>query len=249
MGTILNDIYVSRTDANNNIVTQLLVPITYGPKDKVLARVTEDPILDRPYASILPYISYEMKDIRYDRDRHLNTTGREIALNVNKDLATSMYNPVAFDFDFEVNIIVKNLEDGTKIIEQILPFFTPDWTTSIKLIDNPLIVKDIPIIFNEHNSTDTWQGNFEKRRQLVHTLKFTLKGYLFGPITKSKIIKIVKTNLGTTINDVNNIDATIKVTPGLTSAGFPTSNAAATIPYSDIDWTDDYGFVVERDIE
>jgi hypothetical protein len=199
-------------------------------------------------------MSFEMNNIGYDGDRKLNTLGRIAGLDPNKNIAKYAYNPVPYNIGFTLNVMVKNAEDGTKILEQILPYFTPDWTTTIKIIDDPEVLIDIPVILNSINQTDTWEGSFEQRRYLVWTLTFAMKGYLFGPVKRGKIIKTSRTDLSfdpfQSTPDLANTFATktkyasVTVTPGLLANGSPTSNADLTLPYSDIDWEDDYGFVI-----
>ena len=240
-GTLFNQIYIDRTDASGNITSTIRVPITYGPKDKVLSRVSQDPNLDRPFASVLPYLSFQMTGMHYDPDRHLNSSGRQpFKLDSNKDMARYLYNPVAFNFDFELNIMVKNLEDGSKIIEQILPFFTPDWTATLRIIDDPEILRDIPVIYDSMESTDTWDGQFNERRYITHKLKFLMKAYFFGPVEKHRIIKFVDVH-GISTDGYGESD--IHVYPGLTIDGLPTDDPALTVPYSNIEWTDDYGII------
>lgn len=248
-GTLFNQIYIRRFDAAGNMVKLIKIPITYGPKDKVIARVQQDPNLNKPFSVVLPYMSFEMIDVQYDSSRKLNTVGQMVHLNdTNKNLADYNYNPVPYNFTFELNIMVKNAEDGSKILEQILPFFTPDWTAAIKIIDDPLIVVDIPTILGDVKSADSWEGDFLTRRVLTWTLRFTMKGYLFGPMRKSKIIKQAMVDLGFKMNAEDTLTdmrvyETITVKPGLTANGQPTSNAEATVPYSEISWEDDFGYV------
>lgn len=197
-----------------------------------------------------------MNGITYDGSRKLNTLGRNVGINsTNKDFANYVYNPVPYNISFTLYIMVKNAEDGTKILEQILPYFTPEWTTTVRIIDDPEIVLDVPVILNGINSTDNWEGSFEERRYLIWTLQFTLKGQLFGPVKKDKIIKVSKSNVlfdpfdknGPLSNTYSTLDVaeTITTYPGLTANGTPTSNSELTVPYSQIDWEDDYGFVTE----
>lgn len=253
-GTLFNDIYIKRYDNEGTQTNMLRVPITYGPKDKVLARLNNDPNLDRPFSIILPYITFQVTNIKYAQDRKLTTTGRMPYISSNKNYATYVYNPVPYDLEFQMSIVVKNAEDGSKILEQILPFFTPDWTTTIKIIDDPVIIIDVPLLLNTVQSQDNWEGGLGERRYIVWTLNFTMKGQLFGPIAKSKIIKKaitniafntnVSTDLTTSYND-RRVDEIVTVTPGLTANGTPTSNSAESIDYSLIDWNDDYGYVVD----
>jgi hypothetical protein len=159
-----------------------------------------------------------------------------------------------------MSIIVKNAEDGTKIVEQILPYFTPEWTASVHLIpsmeDDPW---DIPIILNNISSEDTYEGNFDTRRAIIWTLDFTIKGYLFGPDKKigsgdgtdGGIIKYIDVNIRptanvTTANTTNTATTEIvHVFPGLTANGQPTSNAALSIDWALINADDNYGFIHE----
>jgi len=233
------------------------VPITYGPKEKVLARVDQDPTLTRPFAAFLPRLSFEMLDLVYDSERKKNTLGRMPAPNSNKNLADFVYNPVPYNLNFNLYIMVKNAEDGTKILEQILPFFTPEWTASVEMLSQPQIILDIPTILNSVSSQDTWDGGFEERRYLVWTINFTMKGELWGPVQTDKIIKQAKTNIAFDSYTETNlateypnrtIHAQVTVQPGLDANGSPTSIANNSIPYSEISWEDDFGFVIEEEV-
>lgn len=257
-GTLFNQIYIKRENLETGDLTQILrVPITYGPKEKVLQRVLQDPTLSRPFGALLPRLSFEMLDMSYDGDRKKNTVGIIPAPNANKNLADYVYNPVPYNLNFNLYIMVKNAEDGTKILEQILPFFTPEWTTTVEMLEQPQVLLDIPTILNSVTSQDTWDGGFEERRYLVWTLNFTMKGELYGPVKKDKIIKVAKTNLSfDNYTNTNLIDeysqrtvhATVTVSPGLDANGNPTSDANTSLPYSDISWEDDFGFVIEEEV-
>jgi hypothetical protein len=252
-GTLFNDIYISRTDANGNVVNYMRIPITYGPKDKAIVRVTQDPNYDRPTATFpLPMMSFEMNGIQYDAERKLQTINR-IAQNNPEDKNTRLYqwNPVPYNIGFTLSILVKNAEDGTKIIEQILPYFTPDWTVTALLIPEMNIKHDIPIVLNGIQLSDMYDGDFTVRRTMVWTLNFTLKGYMYGPVKSSKVIKYANTQFyAPTVEELRDAVgnstpvSTINIIPGLTANGQPTSNADISIPASEIVATDDYGFII-----
>jgi hypothetical protein len=144
--------------------------------------------------------------------------------------------------------MVKNAEDGTKIIEQILPYFRPEWTTTVELLSDIDGVYDIPLIINSINSEDLYEGSFTTRRAIVWTLSFTMKGYIFGPVKNSTIIRFVEatTKIATGDDIVSNTYANsviISLKPGLTANGVATSNAATSISYLSINADDDYGFI------
>ena len=156
MGTLLNDIRITRTDSSGNVTSLLKVPITYAAKDKMLARVIQDPAIDRPSATTpLPMISFEMGKMDYDGTRKLNTIGKVSVKDAdNPSVFKYQYNPVPYNIQFKVFVYAKNAEDGTKIIEQILPYFTPDWTTTVNLIPEVNVTMDIPIVLNNISYSD-----------------------------------------------------------------------------------------------
>jgi hypothetical protein len=249
IGSLMNDIKITRTDKNNNLTEFIKIPVMYAPKDKMLARVIQDPNIDRQSATTtLPMISFEMGQIRYDGDRKLNTIGK-IAYKKDANNFKYQYNPVPYSFEFKVFIYAKNAEDGTKILEQILPYFTPDWTTTVKLIPEVEEIKDIPVILTHVGYEDNYTGDFKERRAIIWTLDLTLKGYLYGPIKTSPIIKFVNTNFYATnlsvTNAVGNSTAafTTSTVPGLDINGNPTSNSSLSITTNEIEATDDYGFI------
>lgn len=253
-GTVFNDIYINRLSSTGEVLQTLKIPLTYGPKDKVLVRLEQNPEMNNQVGIVLPRISFEMTSMEYDPTRKLNTLNKltkQSATAGTDDEVKYQYQPVPYDMQFEMNILVKNAEDGTRIVEQIVPYFTPDFTVSVNLVpavDGP---RDIPIILNSITSQDQYEGAFTERRVLVWTLNFTLKGYLYGPTKKSKLIKKAETTFrlpedvvtGNTTNTTSTVIVTAR--PGLTANGQPTSNSAESLPYDEIISTDDYGFIHE----
>lgn len=258
MGTLLNDIRITRTDSNGNVVSLLKVPITYSAKDKMLARVMQDPNIDRPTATTpLPMISFEMGKMEYDGTRKLVTVGKSSVKNVSDASKFKyQYNPVPYNIQFKVFVYAKNAEDGTKIIEQILPYFTPDWTTTVNLIPEVEVTMDIPIVLNNINYSDNYDGQFTERRAIIWELDFTLKGYIYGPVKSSGVIKFIKTNFYTPATNtaaegkgITPVAERVTIQPGLDANGQPINysgqpnNALGTLPYIEINADDDYGFI------
>lgn len=244
-GTLFNDIYITRPDPTHNRNLTVKVPVNYGPKDKVLARLTADPNLDRMPSIQLPRISFQINDLTYAADRKLNTIGKKYKQDIsNADNLKYLYNPVPYDIRFSMSVITKNADDATRIVEQILPFFTPEWTTTVQLIPELDIILDIPIILNDVNVNDSYEGSFEdKSRVLTWDFVFTLKGYLFGPVRKNGVIKFANTQIYNSLS-ANQALTSVDVYPGLTSNGAPTSNSSATISRDNIYPDDDFGYIV-----
>jgi hypothetical protein len=249
-GTLFNNIYISRTNSAGKTTVVERVPITYGPKEKMLTRVTQDPNIDRQTATYpLPMMAFEMTSFDYDGSRKLQTVNRIAVVDPDKSENNKyQYMPVPYNIGFRLSVLVKNAEDGNKIVEQILPYFTPDWTTSVHLIPEMNVTMDIPVILNRVEIEDVYEGSFKERRSLIWTLDFTMKGYLYGPVKTKKVIKFSNTEFFIVKGDVvadNTIPvaAYVQIQPGLTANGQPTSNAALSIPVADIVATDDFGYV------
>lgn len=254
-GTLFNEVILTRDDASGNIIQYMKVPLNYGPKEKYLARLEGNPDLNRPVALTLPRMSFEMTNMQYDHERKLSTTGKvRTAYAANTSQLKYQYNPVPYNIDFNLYIMVKNAEDGTRIIEQILPFFTPEWTASLKINPDMGLNYDVPIILNSVRSQDTYEGSFETRRAIIWTLSFTMKALVFGPAKTGSIIKQAEVNIMSpnmmSINEYiaagNNIPVVeITILPGLTANGQPTSDITQSVDKSEIESTDNYGFIID----
>lgn len=244
-GTLFNDIYINRTDSDGNEVQTLKIPITYGPKTKVNIRAEGDPNLSRPYEIRLPAMAFEMTRMSYASERKLATFKKHnITVNpLNNEQQKYIYNPVPYDIDFTLYIAVKNAEDGTRILEQILPYFGPEWNTTVNLIPEADVKMDIPVIITSVQSEDTYEGPADTGRVITWTLTFTMKGYLFGPVKKSEVITLANVNFYanlTTTATYNNVT----IIPGLLANGSPTTNASLTIDRSLITEDDDWDYIV-----
>ena len=179
-GTLFNTIEVRRTNSSDEVTEVVKIPLSYGPKDKMLARITSDPNLSSSVALTVPRMGFELTSMTYDSARKLNTIGRNVAKGTTG--LKKQYNPVPYNYDFSLFIFVKNAEDGTQILEQILPFFTPEFTITMTLISGMDIKMDIPLVLNDVSSEDTYDGDFATRRSIIWTLNFSMKGYLYPNI-------------------------------------------------------------------
>ena len=195
-GSLFNNIEVRRTDSSDAVTEVIKIPLSYGPKDKMLVRISQDPSLNPKVALTVPRMGFELTSMTYDGARKLNTMGR----NVKKGTTglKKQYNPVPYNWDFSLYVFVKNAEDGTQILEQILPFFTPDFTVTMTLISGMTVKMDIPLVLNSVTSEDSYEGDFATRRSIIWTLSFLMKGFLYPSVTdNAKIItsSVVDTHL------------------------------------------------------
>ena len=193
-GTLFNNIEIQRT---NEVFK---VPLAYGPKQKFLARLdqTPDPTNKRVQMT-LPRISFEINGITYDSSRKVSPT-QKIKIAKDNDENKNVFMPVPYNLNFQLAIISKTQEDGLEILEQILPYFQPHYNLPVRLLPEANETKDVPVILNSVDYEDDYENNFQTRRAIIYTLQFTVKTYLYGPVTDSKIIKKAITDMYTEVN-------------------------------------------------
>lgn len=242
-GTLFNNISIGRSNSADVETQRFKVPINYGPMQKFLSKIEQDPDFKSP-AIVLPRMSFEITSISYDGSRNLTSLTRNTKSILVNDRVRTQFTPAPYNIEFSLSIMTKYSEDGTKILEQILPFFKPEFVVSAKLIDEMDLVTDIPIVLNSVSTEDTYEGSYDERRALIWTLNFTLKGYYYGPVVEKKIIKFVTAKAYASL-EANTPYQTITVQPGLTVAGLPTTNITQTVPYADINIEDDWAYLIQ----
>lgn len=242
--TIFNEITIQKRGAGDTntapVIEQVKVPLAYGPKEKFLARLEADPAINRPVAITLPRMGFELTAMQYDPSRKLKTTGKRWANT------SYVFNPVPYNLYFQLSVMTKGTDDGSQILEQILPFFTPEFTNRVQLVDETGEKANIPLVLTSVSSEDTYQGGFMERRALIWTLNFTMYSEFFGPVNNSNsIIKIINVGVYANTDVVNTpVAENINVVPGLTANGQPTANAKASIAPTLINIDDDWTYAV-----
>ena len=247
-GTLFNNIYIDRTDANNNVIQELKVPIAYGPREKFLARLQDNPTGSAQVSITLPRMAFEIEKINYAPTRKLQTLNKTSSVkNINgHNVYRKVFSPVPYDIGFKLEILTKTMEDGLKIVEQILPYFTPEWTVQAQLLDNFDMVSDVPTVLESVTIDDQYENNFLTRRVLIFVLNFTMKANFYGPVTESKIIKFTDVKMYSDLNaNSGYIETTIR--PGMTANGLPTSNLALTVGVSSINENSHYGYIINTE--
>jgi hypothetical protein len=195
-GNLFNEIQVDRFNSSGTKAQTVNVPIAYGPKQKFIQRAIADPTLLKPISTILPRLGFEFTSLTYAPQRKLNSGHRYIrGIEQPGKAFDELYTPVPYDINFSLYALVKNAEDGTQIIEQIVPFFTPDWTVTVKILPEMNINIDVPIELTSISSEDTYEGDFESIRVITWQLDFVVKGYLFGPVNRQKYVDKTTINL------------------------------------------------------
>jgi len=199
-GTLFNDINVVRRDASDVIKEQIKVPIAYSPRDRWILRLRRARGVsgtDEAVAMSLPRMGFDLTGITYDGTRKLNTLGQVYSANTAAGTSTLMkqYNPVPYNFDFSLYSMVSNAEDGAQIFEQIVPFFTPEFTVTVNLIPSMNIAPDVTMVLGGVTIEDNYQGDFQSTREIIWTLNFTMKGYVYPDVKTGSVVKTVIVNL------------------------------------------------------
>jgi hypothetical protein len=216
-GTLFNNIYIKHKNDEGNVVSTQKVPFAYGPTQKFLARLEQSPDLNKPIQITTPRMSMEIIGLSYDSSRKGGTMRAFTATDDNNKPRKS-YLPVPYNINFELSIFTKLEDDMFQIVEQILPYFQPHYTITITLIEEINEKRDIKFTLDNVSLSDNYEGNFEQRRALIWTLKFTAKTYMFLPISGASIENSIinKVTLGFAAgensNTINN-DIDITVTP------------------------------------
>ena len=213
-GNLFDEITLVRYNPDNSEAQRFVVPIAYAAKELYVQRIEGDPNLDKKVQMTLPRMSFEMNGLTYDATRKQNTNIRQFSQT--SAGVVSQYNPVPYNFDFNLYIYVRNIEDGTQIIEHILPYFTPDYTIKLNLIPEMGITKEVPIVLNSTTSEVTYEGLRDTDpRMIIWTLNFTVKGFIFGAVSSTGLIKTSITNI---FNEITSAD-TIQFNMGTSGVG------------------------------
>jgi len=249
-GNLFNDIVIARLNTAGERVQSIAVPLAYGPKEKFLVRLRQDPNFEQAVAITLPRMGFEITGMTYAPTRKLSSTIKNVTLKSDdNDRLKTQYVPVPYDINILLSIFVSNADDGAQILEQILPYFRPEFTTNIRLIPEMNVVVDTPVVLQDVSIEDTYEGDFDTRRALIYSLNFSMKAYIYGPVANQGVIKRSVTNF---FGDVPADSAQIErltVTPSQFANGAPltspSANASLSVATSAISANSDYGFTTD----
>lgn len=206
-GNLFNNIHIDRRNSSGEVIQTLKVPLSYAPRQKFLARISALPNAEtQSYETLIPRMAFEMTGIQYDGNRKISLVqqSRSVAGN-NTTTLNTQYAPTPYNVDVNLYAYTKNQDDGLQIVEQILPFFNPDYNLTLNTIPGLGIKNDLPIILNSVTYDDNYEGDFNTRRAIIWTLNFTLKLNFFGPVNRQGIIR--RTN----VDIFNNADLSQRI--------------------------------------
>lgn len=197
-GTLFSDIYIDRKQNDSvtgTTIQRLQIPLAYAPKEKWLVRLEQDPDLQNNTYTSLPRMSFEIIGYNYDPQRKLNRM-QQIKCGDTTGSVSTMYTPVPYNIDLSLYVLTKTQEDGLQIIEQILPTFTPEYTLTLNIVPEMNVKQEVPIILNSVSVSDEYDGDFQTRRFVTHTLNFQMKVNLYGAVGGKEVIDTVYANMG-----------------------------------------------------
>lgn len=188
-GSIFNQIKISRTESTG--IHNIEIPLAYAAKEKYKVRLAGDPYMQNPLQITLPRMAFDITGFVYDPTRKRNSLQK----NVIRDSTTSgvkyTFAEVPYNIDFGLYIYTRNIDDGLQIVEQILPYFSPEFVVTVNFDDTVNKGVDVPIYLNSVSSEEDYEGDFQTRRSVIYTLNFTMKSYIFGPVkTYAEIRKV-----------------------------------------------------------
>lgn len=186
-GTLFNNLYLTRYTQQGAEKETLKVPLAYGPKEKYLTRLKSDPTLTKSIMVSVPRMSFEIVGITYDPERKQQSTLKLQGPSTGSSVKT-MYTAAPYNIDFSLQLYVRNIEDGTQIAEQILPYFQPDFVVTATLVPEMQIKRDIPVLLTGVNQSIDYEGGLDTTRLVIWQFDFTLKGYFFGPSANTVVI-------------------------------------------------------------
>jgi hypothetical protein len=251
-GRMFNDIDVVRYNSSGGAEQTIRVPIAYGPSEKWLTRLDEDSGLNKEVAVQLPRLGFELTSMNYDPTRTLNKMQKTSAASTYTNTLSSQYTPVPYNFNISLTGMFSFQEDAVQVTEQIIPFFRPEWTMSLKLLDSIPDYYDVPTVLNNMSMEDTYDSDFLSRRAIIYTWDFTVKGYLFGPVRNKGVIKrtVIDISNNSTADPIGTEvgpDKKITLTPGLLANGSPTYNTSASVPLANISANSNWGYAFENE--
>jgi len=190
-GRLFSDIKIARQGTDGEVAQTISVPLAYAPKEKWLIRIESDPNLNQHTYTSLPRLSFEITGYSYDASRKTNKMNKIVCneeSGIENPIRKSVFAPVPYNISINLYILTKTQEDAMQILEQILPVFNPDYTLSVSAVPAVNIIQDMPVILNSVTAEDTYDGTFDVRRFVVHTLTFTIKTNIYGPVTDQGVI-------------------------------------------------------------
>ena len=196
-GGLFDEIYISK-DTSDGKIERTRVPLTYSGKEKFIRRINEASSISSnvKIETLLPKMAFEMTTLQYDPTRKINKINKKFKSSlVNGETYTQQaYSEVPYNVQFSLYCFTRTVDDNLQIMEQILPYFSPEFIVTLKMNEVDTNV-DVPIILNTTNMTEQYEGDMTTRRSVVSSFSFTAKAHIFSRVSDFGIIKEIDVDL------------------------------------------------------
>mgnify|MGYP003642291174 CR=1 FL=1 len=241
-GAMFNNLYVLRKNAAGATISQIKVPLSYAPKRSFIDRIANmqnGEEAERLLSVKLPRMSFEITNFNYDSTRQLTKIGNYNLTGTTSSNRNKFFSPVPYTISFQLNVYAKTHDDALQIVEQIVPYFNPQYVVTIKPItDFPDVKEDSAVILNSVTFSDDYEGSLEQRRSIIYTLDFDMKISFYGPINTGAIIRQADAqvyNMLTGLTDSDELLETIRVIPNPSDASPDSDYGFTTLVYEALD--------------
>lgn len=202
-GTLFNNMSVVKKNGSGNVISTIKVPLAYGPRQKFLARIQDEKYLTDPKLAIrLPRMSFEIVSMSYDTNTKLQKGVTRTLASSDPTKKQTILNPVGYRMGLQLNIMTKNQDEALQLLEQIVPFFQPEYTVTVKEVQNNF-KSDMPFVLQSVTMSDDYEGDFLSRRAIIYTLEFETRVRFYGPLADKGIIRRVDATFADTEMTVN----------------------------------------------
>lgn len=241
-GALFNNLFVLRQDSTGGVISQVKVPLSYAPRRSFLDRInasSQGEAAERAVAIKLPRMSFEITSFNYDASRQLTKISNYNLTGTSTSNRSKFFSPVPYTISFQLNVYAKTHDDALQIVEQIIPYFNPQYVVTIKPVtDFPSIKEDSAVILNAVTFSDDYEGSLEQRRSIIYTLDFDMKISFYGPINTGNIIRQADAqvySMLTGLTDSDELLETIRVIPSPADASPDSDYGFTTLVYGALD--------------
>lgn len=188
------------------------IPIHYAPKEKFVSYFYERPDFEKfNVEQVFPRMAFEMTGLNFAPERFMSPLSK--MTDSRTEESHYMLTRIPYDFQFTLYLATKKFEDSLKVVEQIVPFFTPELNVTIKDKEDFTLRTDVPVVLNSVGYEIDYEGGFETKRTILWTLGFTMKAWLYSDVRKQETIKETIMNLTQTDIDDKFATLTSEVVP------------------------------------
>lgn len=228
-GSLFNDIKIVRKDGDGEVRQISRVPLAYGPTQKFLSRIEAQTDLNDPIVAIkLPRLSFEITSLTYDSESKINKMNQFKSETITNGTKKTVYSYAPYRIGLSLSVITKNQDDALQVLEQIIPYFQPEYTITINDLPELGLKHDLPIVLNSVTMTEDYEGDFVTRRAIIYTMDFETRVRFYGPVSNKDVIL-------TSSVDMNNFD-TFGFLEEVTAEATDTNNLTYDVG---IDYVDD----------